>query len=71
MEAIILAIAKAISVASTVEKTVEDAVPFAEAIYNNLFKGQTATQEQLDALEAAVDQLHSDFQKPMSPGIAS
>lgn len=57
----------AVKVGPTVIQTVEDAAPFAQAIYNNLFAGQTVTQAQIDALEAEVDALATEVLQPLPP----
>lgn len=68
--AILEVLAKVVKVAvdlgPTVIKGAEDAKPFAQAIFN-LFQGKTVTQAQLDELEARIDDLAAQLQRPLPP----
>lgn len=56
-----------VKVAPVIESGVASITPFAEAIYNNLVKGNAITQAQLDALEAEVDTKAAEIQAPLPP----
>lgn len=64
--AIAAALLKAVKLGPTVIQTVEDAKPFAEIIIGAL-KGKKLTAEQIAELEAKVDALSDEFQKPLPP----
>ena len=55
----------AVELTPTVIKTIEDAKPFAEAIYNNLVKGNVITKDQLLELEAHILELSNQLQAPV------
>jgi len=57
----------AVDLGPTIIKLEQDAEPFALAIYNNLFKGQTITQADLDKLEAAIAALSDQLQVALPP----
>lgn len=68
-EAIIAVIAKVIQVAVDMgPEVIKDATPFAETIYNNLFKGQTATDADATAVEAQLAVLSAQLQAPLPEG---
>lgn len=65
---IIAAIIKtAVDVGPIAIKGVEDAKPFAQAIYNNLIKHKTITQEDLNKLEDHIKELSDQLQLPLPP----
>lgn len=58
-------IKEAVDLGPTIIKDVEAAAPFAQALFNNLFKGQTISQDDLTALESSVDALVSQIEEPL------
>jgi hypothetical protein len=56
-----------VKLAPAVEAGVTSLTPIATAIVNNLTKGATITQAQLDALEAEVDAAAAQIQQPLPP----
>ena len=57
----------AVQIGPSVIKGVEDALPFAQAIYNNLFNKTTITQADLDALDAQVQAMVDQALTPLPP----
>ena len=57
----------AVQIDPSVIKGVEDALPFAQAIYNNLFNKTTITQADLDALDAQVQAMVDQALTPLPP----
>lgn len=57
----------AVDVGPVVIKGIEDAKPFAEALYNTLFKGHKITEEELAQLEARIKDLSAQLQLPLPP----
>jgi len=65
--AIATVIQKAVELGPTVITTVEDAVPFGEAIYNQIFGKSEITQADLDALDAQTDTIVQEALQPLPP----
>lgn len=57
----------AVDLGPTVIKGVQDAEPFAKALYDTLIKGKAISQDQLDELEARIDDLAAQLQEPLPP----
>lgn len=67
--AIIAAIEGAIKLASAAAALGKDIAPYATAIYDNLVNGKEVTQENIEALEAEVEAMHGEIQKPLPPDV--
>ncbi len=65
IEKVAAVIIKIGQLAPTAIQTIEDAKPFADVLYRTLVKGEKVTQEELEALEAKIDALSNELQKPL------
>ena len=57
----------AVDLTPKIIQTVEDAKPFAEALYNDLFKGVEVTPEQAETLKSNIAALEARLNKPLPP----
>lgn len=56
-----------VDVGPDVIKTVEDAKPFAQQIFSTMRGGKEITADELKDLEAKIDELASELQRPLPP----
>lgn len=63
--AIIALLTKTIGVATLAVQAGKDVAPYAKKLYDILFNKHDVTQEELDALEADIDRMSAELQKPI------